>query len=408
MYQTLAVILAGGSGNRLKPLTEHRAKPAVPFGGQYRIIDFTLSNCLHSGIRQVLVLTQYKSHSLQKHLRDVWSLFNPEMGEFITAVPPQMRTGQSWYCGTADAVYQNLYLLERSEAPFTLILAGDHIYRMDYAQMLRYHCNIQCDVTIACMDVSIGEASAFGVMTVDNQSRIRSFEEKPSYPAAMPGDKNRALVSMGIYLFSTGALIKLLKSDHEREDSSHDFGKDIIPRLIHSHDVAAYRFGMKEGRVSPDKYWRDVGTIDSYYQSNMALLQHVPPIDLYQENWPIRAYAAQSPPAKVVDGESGNGAVCSNSIIANGAIITGAKVYDCILFPLVKIDDGADVRRCILFERAYIGKGVRLQNCIVEKNVHIPEHETVGFDELKDRQRFTVSESGVVVIPQGYVFGEMA
>jgi len=404
MYQTLAIILAGGSGRRLSPLTEHRAKPAVPFGGKYRIIDFTLSNCLHSGIRQVLVLTQYKSQSLQKHLRDGWSLFNPEMGEYIMPVPPQMRIGQGWYSGTADAIYQNLYLLERNDAPFTLILAGDHIYRMDYAQMLRYHRNTNCDVTVACMDVGIEEASSFGVMSVDAQSRIRRFEEKPDNPEAMPGEESRALVSMGIYLFSTTALVKILTSDHERENSSHDFGKDIIPRLIHNQDVAAYRFGMKEGRVSPDKYWRDVGTLDSYYQSNMALLQPVPPLNLYQENWPIRAYTPQSPPAKIVHGESGHEGVCSNSIIANGVIISGGSVYDSILFPRVRIDDGASVRRSILFERAHIGKGARIQNCIVEKNVHVPDHEDVGFDEIKDRQRFTVSQNGIVVIPLGYRF----
>ncbi len=404
MHQTLAIILAGGSGLRLSPLTEHRAKPAVPFGGKYRIIDFTLSNCLHSGIRQILVLTQYKSHSLQKHLRDGWSLFNPEMGEFITPVPPQMRTGQGWYTGTADAIYQNLYLLERNDAPFTLILAGDHIYRMDYAQMLQSHRNAKCDVTIACMDVSLAEASSFGVMSVDARSRIHRFEEKPEKPEAMPGDESRALVSMGIYLFSTDTLIKILTDDHEREDSSHDFGKDIIPQLIHSHDVAAYRFGAKEGRVSPDKYWRDVGTLDSYYQSNMALLQQVPPIDLYQENWPIRGYAAQSPPAKIVHGKSGYVGVCSNSIIANGVIISGGSVYDSILFPRVRIDDGASVSRSILFERAQIGKGARIQNCIVEKNIHVPDHETIGFDIAKDRERFTISQNNIVVVPQGFRF----
>jgi glucose-1-phosphate adenylyltransferase len=270
--------------------------------------------------------------------------------------------------------------------------------------MLRFHRSAKCDVTVACMDVGIEEASSFGVMSVDAQSRIRRFEEKPVKPEAMPGDESRALVSMGIYLFSTDALIKILTSDHEREDSSHDFGKDIIPRLIHSHDVAAYRFGEKEGRVSPDKYWRDVGTLDSYYQSNIALLQQVPPIDLYQENWPIRGYASQSPPAKIVNGESGREGVCSNSIIANGVLISGGSVYDSILFPRVRIDDGASVSRSILFERAHIGKGARIQNCIVEKNVYVPDHEDVGFDAIKDRQRFTVSNDGIVVIPLGYRF----
>ena len=263
MDKTIALLLAGGVGSRLHPLTQDRAKPAVPFGGKYRIIDFTLSNCYHSGLRRVLVLTQYKSHSLQKHLRDGWSIFNPGLGEYITPVPPQMRTGDSWYVGTADAVYQNLFLLERSDADQVVILSGDHIYRMDYAAMLQFHCNSLADVTVACMQVPIDEAHAFGVMSVNDDGRIIEFQEKPDQPVALPDDPSQALASMGIYIFSRELLCEILKADHEDSDSSHDFGKDIIKGLIKTLDVYGYQFGQEFGRVSCDAYWRDVGTIDA-------------------------------------------------------------------------------------------------------------------------------------------------
>ncbi|MEJ2396493.1 MAG: sugar phosphate nucleotidyltransferase, partial [Candidatus Thiodiazotropha sp.] len=286
MENTLTVILAGGHGSRLKPLTQERAKPAVPFGGKYRVIDFTLANCLHSGLRRILVLTQYKSHSLQKHLRDGWSLFNPELGEYITAVPPQMRTGGNWYAGTADAVFQNLYMLKRSGAKRVLILSGDHIYRMDYAPMVAYHEEHKSGVTVACMKVPMEQAREFGVMSVNDEGRVTAFDEKPQQPVASPDDPNRAMASMGIYVFSIDRLIEILESDAERDDSSHDFGKDILPRLIDSEGVYAYHFGGEKGRVSPDRYWRDVGTIDSYYEANMELLDPVPSLDLYQPDWP--------------------------------------------------------------------------------------------------------------------------
>ncbi|MES9965416.1 MAG: sugar phosphate nucleotidyltransferase, partial [Candidatus Sedimenticola sp. 20ELBAFRAG] len=282
---TLTLILAGGQGSRLQPLTNDRAKPAVPFGGKYRIIDFALVNCLHSGLRRILVMTQYKSHSLQKHLRDGWSLFNPELGEYITVVPPQMRTGESWYGGTADAVRQNLYMLKRSGAEQVLILSGDHIYRMDYAAMLRSHEESGADLTVACMQVPTDEARQFGVMSVHDNGRITRFEEKPENPALLPGSGGHALASMGIYVFSMDTLLKALE-ENEGEASSHDFGHDIIPRLIDEAGVYAYRFGGESGRVSPDRYWRDVGTLDSFYEANMDLLNPVPSLDLYQSDWP--------------------------------------------------------------------------------------------------------------------------
>ena len=264
--KTISIILAGGIGSRLHPLTADRAKPAVPFGGRYRIIDFTLSNCLHSGLRRILVLTQYKSQSLQKHLRDGWSIYNAELHEYITPVPPQMRTGDSWYRGTADAIYQNLYLLERSGAEYALILSGDHIYRMDYAAMLQHHHDSGADVTIACLTVGLEQARSFGVMTVDAQDRIVSFAEKPEHPRGMPGDPDHALASMGVYVFSLRLLAELLHDDHG-DNSTHDFGADILPSIVGRRRVHAYRFGGASGRVTADRYWRDVGTIDAYYDA---------------------------------------------------------------------------------------------------------------------------------------------
>ena len=301
---TVALVLAGGVGSRLYPLTKDRAKPAVPFGGKYRIIDFTLSNCFHSGLRKVLVLTQYKSHSLQMHLRDGWSIFNPGIGEYITLVPPQQRTGESWYCGTADAVYQNLYLLERSNADRVVILSGDHIYRMDYAAMLEFSQECSADVTVACMKVRRKEASAFGVMAVDDSQRIVDFEEKPAEPQPIPGDENHSLASMGIYVFDRKLLCRILREDHEDSNSSHDFGHDILPKLVQSRNVYAYVFGKALGRVSVDRYWRDVGTLDAYYEANMDLLRPDPPLDLYQSDWPVRTAESQAAPARAVRGLS--------------------------------------------------------------------------------------------------------
>ena len=402
--QTLTILLAGGIGSRLHPLTADRAKPGVPYGGKYRIIDFTLSNCLHSGLRRVLVLTQYKSHSLQKHLRDGWSIFNPELHEYITPIPPQMRTGDSWYSGTADAIYQNLYLLERSGAEYALILSGDHIYRMDYQGMLEAHREIGADCTVACMDVPLEEASSFGVMSIDEQSRIIEFQEKPASPKPMPNDPTRACASMGIYVFSMPLLCELLKRDHGNEISSHDFGKDILPKLIHSHEVYAYSFGGSRGRVSCDRYWRDVGTIDAYFDSNMDLLEPKPPIDLYQPNWPIRTYEPQVPPARTVPGPTGNAGELVNSMLASGVVIEGGSVRHSILASNVKVEELAIVERCILFEGVTVGVDARLRKCIVDKGVHIPAGERIGFDRAKDEARFTVSDSGVVVVAKGYQF----
>lgn len=401
---TLTVLLAGGQGSRLHPLTLHRAKPAVPFGGKYRVIDFTLANCLHSGLRRILVLTQYKSLSLQKHLRDGWSIFNPELGEFITTVPPQMRTGERWYSGTADAVYQNLYLLERSGAKWVLILSGDHIYRMDYAAMLKSHQDKGAILTIASMDVAIDQAKQYGIMSVDSDCRVTQFNEKPENPLPIPGDSDHALSSMGIYVFSIEKLLEVLENDSLLDSSGHDFGKDIIPDLIASGRVYAHRFGSTEGRVTQDKYWRDIGTIDSYYEANMDLLKPVPPMDLYQPEWPIRTYQMQSPPARTVQGINGSEGISINSITSGGVVISGGSVQQSILSPNVFVDDEAAVFEAILYDGVRVGKAARIQHCIIDKDVVIPDGEEVGFDLAKDRERFYVSEMGVVVVPSDFQF----
>ena len=405
--KTISIILAGGVGSRLHPLTADRAKPAVPFGGRYRIVDFTLSNCLHSGLRRVLVLTQYKSQSLQKHLRDGWSIYNAELGDYITPVPPQMRTGDSWYRGTADAIYQNLYLLERSQAEYVLILSGDHIYRMDYAAMLQHHRDSGAELTVACLTVDLEQARSFGVMSVDDDDRIVSFHEKPEHPQSIPGDPSHALASMGVYVFSMALLSALLHADHEG-DSTHDFGTDILPSMVGRHRVVAYRFGGSRGRVTADHYWRDVGTIDAYYEANMDLLHPVPAMDLYQGDWAIRTYEGQHPPARSVPGPSGREAEIVNCMLAAGTLIIGSAARHSILFPNVRIEEGAVVESSILFHGVTVGEGAELRGCIIDKHVTVPPGERIGFDRARDAERFTVSDRGIVVIGKGYRFDDAA
>lgn len=406
LSETIAVVLAGGQGSRLAPLTRDRAKPAVPFGGKYRIIDFTLANCLHSGLRRVLVLTQYRSHSLQKHLRDGWSIFNPELGEYITTVPPQMNTGQSWYSGTADAVYQNLYLLRRSGARTVVILSGDHIYRMDYAAMLAFHAAHGGVLTVAGMPVAIEQAGQFGVIKANADGRVEQFVEKPTDAQPYSDDGQTVMASMGIYVISIDFLLDALEADAQDEQSSHDFGHDIIPRAMADQVVHAYRFGSSAGRVSADCYWRDVGTLDSYYQANMDLLEPVPALDLYQPDWPIRSYQLQSPPARTVPGPMGNEGLFLNSIAAGGVIVAGGNVQHSILSRGVFIDDDACVHNAILLDDVRVGERALLQNCIIDKDVVIPPDEKIGYDQVHDAERFTVSEDGVVVVPRGYRFGD--
>jgi glucose-1-phosphate adenylyltransferase len=337
------------------------------------------------------------SHSLQQHLRDGWSIYNSDLAEYITPVPPQMRTGQSWYSGTADAIYQNLFLLEESGAEYVLILSGDHIYRMDYAAMLQRHHDSKADVTVACLTVDLEQARAFGVMTVDGHDRVVSFDEKPEQPQGMPDDPGHVLASMGVYVFSMKLLAALLHDDHDT-DSGHDFGKDILPAIVRTHHVAAYRFGGSSGRVTADRYWRDVGTLDAYYEANMDLLKPLPPIDLYQGDWPIRTYEGQHPPARSVPGRSGREAEIVNCMLASGTLIIGATVRHVILFPSVRVEEGAVIENSLLFQDVTVGEGARLQNCIIERGVSIPPGESIGFDRARDAERFTVSDRGIVVV----------
>ena len=404
LNKTMTFILAGGKGSRLFPLTSKRSKPAVPFGGKYRIIDFTLTNCLHSGLRNILILTQYKSHSLNKHLRDGWSIFNPELGEYITPVPAQMNSGENWYGGTADAIYQNLNLLERSNAEYVLILSGDHIYRMDYQAMLTSHLNTKADVTIACMEVPVQDARAFGVVVTTEDKQILAFEEKPRQPTPVPGKPDKALASMGLYIFSPKLLTEALIQDHGNSESSNDFGKDILPLMVNNKKVQAYTFGSTEGRVSQDRYWRDVGTIDAYYQANMDLLAHKPQLDLYQNTWQVRTYQRQAPPARTTIGNSGSEGTFINSILSSGVVIAGGNIRDSILFDNIVVEDQASISNSIIFSDVHVGAGAKLKNCIIDNHVTVPPGETVGYDFLSDQQRFTVSAKGIVVVPEGYIF----
>lgn len=401
---TVTVVLAGGVGSRLAPLTQDRTKPAVPFGGQYRIIDFTLSNCLHSGLRQIFVMTQYKSHSLQNHLRDAWSVFNPQLGEYITTVPPQLRTGESWYQGTADAIYQNLFMLKRSGARYVVVLSGDHIYRMNYEEMLTAHRESEADVTVGCMEVPLKEAQSFGVMATDISRRVVSFEEKPEHPTPTLQNRDRALASMGIYVFSIDVICRELELDAANSRSSHDFGKDLLPRMIHTHKVLGHRFGGEQPCTSRSTYWRDVGTIDAYYQANMDLLKDRPPLDLYSECWPIRKHERSAPPARIDRDSFGTAGVVTDSLISNGVMVSGGVVNRSILSTNVRVGSRSTVDDSILFDDVVVEEGVQLENCIVDKGVRIPAGESVGISPSVDAQRFTVSDNGVVVIPKDYEF----
>jgi glucose-1-phosphate adenylyltransferase len=315
-----------------------------------------------------------------------------------------MRTGQSWYSGTADAIRQNLYLLERSNASYAVILSGDHIYRMDYAAMLEFHRDQGAELTIACMPVPLASASSFGIMSVDDAHRIRAFDEKPNHPKSLPNDPHRALASMGIYIFNMDLLSRELQADPGLTASNHDFGKDIIPRLIESHCVCAYRFGGETGRVSQDQYWRDVGTIDSYYTANMDLLAQAPPLDLYQPDWSIRTYHSQNPPARMAPGPLGQEGQVINSLLGTGTVVSGGTIRHSILFTQVQVDENAVVEDSILFDGVHVGAGAQLKRCIVDKNVQIPPGERIGFDRIADATRFAISESGITVVPKDYRF----
>ncbi len=403
IHNAVAFVLAGGIGVRLHPLTKDRAKPAVPFGGKYRVIDFTLSNCVNSGIRQIFVLPQYKSHSLIEHTRDAWSVLNPELGEFVSHLSPQMRVGEDWYRGTADAVYQNLYHLERLDSDYVVILSGDHIYKMDYSHFIRYHRIKKADLTISAVETSIHEASRFGIIEAETDGRVIGFEEKPKNPHPIPGKPERVFVSMGIYVFNRNVLIDILNED-AKNDSSHDFGKDIIPSMYPGHRVFVYKHGAANaGRDA--SYWRDIGTIDAYWKANMDLASVSPIFNLYDRNWPIRTHEGQYPPAKTVfaDEEKGRAGMALDSIICSGVIISGGKVIKSVLSPGVRVNSYAKVSESILFHNVVVGMRAKVKRAIIEKGVRIPDGMKIGYDPEKDRERFYVSEEGIVVIPKGEV-----
>ena len=391
------MLLAGGQGERLYPLTKDRAKPAVPFGGIYRIIDFTLSNCVNSGLRKICVLTQYKSYSLDRHLRIGWNIFNNELGEFIENIPPQKRISDMWYQGTADAVYQNIYVLERERPEKVLILAGDHIYKMDYRELIEFHDEKKADITVPCIEVPIKDASRFGVIGIDNNQMIVAFDEKPANPKPTPSNPEMVLVSMGIYLFNTEVLVKSVIVD-AKKDTVHDFGRSIIPSLINKDRVFAFMFNDKNNKTI--KYWRDIGTLDAYWEANMDLVQIDPIFNLYDRGWPIRTYHEQLPPAKTVFSESFPGGRCGrvlNSLVSNGCIISGAHVERSVLSPDVRIDNYSEIYDSILMEGVRIGKNVKIRKAIIDKSVSIPDGKRIGYNLEEDATQLAVTEKGIVI-----------
>jgi glucose-1-phosphate adenylyltransferase len=402
VQDVLTLILAGGKGTRLEPLTRDRAKPAVPFGGQYRIVDFTLSNCINSNLRRILVLTQYKARSLDRHIHAGWGFLSRELGEHVEVLPPQQRIDEHWYKGTADAIYQNIYSIEKEDPTYVLILAGDHIYKMDYGDMIRSHLERKAELTIGCIPVPLREASHFGVIQIDAQDRVTGFQEKPREPAAIPGDAQHCLASMGIYVFTARPMYELLCQDATRADSEHDFGKNIIPSILGGGRVYAFRFRDKNRKAVP--YWRDVGTLDAYYQANMDLVEIDPVLNLYDREWPIRTFQPQLPPPKFVFADEGprdhaRRGEAHNSMVCPGCIISGGHVSKSILSPNVRVNSYAVVENSILFEGVDVGRHCRIRRAIIDKDVNIPPHTTIGHDLEHDRQRgFQVTEQGVVVI----------
>lgn len=407
LRNTLTMVLAGGQGERLYPLTRDRVKPAVPFGGIYRIIDFTLSNCINSNIRRIYVLTQYKSDSLNKHLRLGWHLFHEELGEFITTIPPQFRSSEYWYKGTADAIFQNIYILQDERPERVLILAGDHIYKMDYSAMVEYHEAHEADLTVAAVEVDIEAARKFGVMKIDRSNRIIGFEEKPEHPHAHHERADKALVSMGIYVFSTDVLVRAVTEDAKR-DTTHDFGKNIIPDLIQTHRV--YAFPFQDGNKNDPLYWRDVGTLDSYWEANMDLVDVTPLFNLYDAGWPIRTYQEQAPPVKTVFAQEYEGrvGVTIDSLIANGCIISGGRVQRSVLSPHVRVNSYAQVFESIVMGGCQIGRYARIRRAIIDKDVIVPDGYEIGYDLEEDRKKFVVTPQRVVVVPKGMILDHTA
>jgi glucose-1-phosphate adenylyltransferase len=398
--QTLAIVLAGGRGERLKALTDWRAKPAVPFGGKFRIIDFTLSNCVNSGIRRIGIATQYKAQSLIRHVQRGWASMDGRMGEFVELLPAQQRIHSSWYLGTADAVFQNLDILRRYAPQYVVVLAGDHIYKMDYGKMLGDHVARRADLTVGCIDVPLDQARAFGVMGVDADARVQSFLEKPPHPPALPDRPDRALASMGIYVFSAGFLYEQLIRDADAPGSSHDFGKDLIPYAVargyrvFAHDFRRSCVNMSEGIP----YWRDVGTVDAYWEANMELTKVTPPLNLYDQDWPIWTYQEQLPPAKFVFDDEGRRGMATDSMVSGGCIISGSLVRRSLLFSNVRVHSFCTIEDSVVLPSVEVHRDVVLRRAIVDRECTLPAGTRIGVDPVEDRKRFHVTERGVVLV----------
>jgi glucose-1-phosphate adenylyltransferase len=401
MKDTLGVLLAGGAGERLYPLTRDRAKPAVTFGGIYRIIDITLSNCVNSGLRRVYILTQYKALSLNRQIREGWNIFGHEIGEFIEILPPMKRVSDNWYMGTADAVYQNIYSIGSEQPKHVLILSGDHIYKMNYERMLRQHNDSGADVTVATLLTDPSESRHFGVVEIDHESRIYGFQEKPKETSIRsPYDPNKISASMGIYIFNTDVLIPVLLKDAEDADSSHDFGKNILPKMLDEYRVFSFNFVDENKKEA--LYWRDVGTLEAYYEANMDLVSVSPVFNLYDSSWPIRTHQRQYPPAKFVFAEKGRMGHALDSLVSGGCIVSGGEVRNCVLSPDVRVNSFAEVDQSILFSHVNVGRNCRIRKAIVDRDVHIPEGTTIGFDVEADRERYFVTEGGITVVTRDY------
>jgi glucose-1-phosphate adenylyltransferase len=406
---TLALILAGGRGTRLHELTSFRAKPAVHFGGKYRIIDFPLSNCVNSGIRRIGVLTQYKSHSLIRHLVRGWSHFKKELGEYVEILPASQQFSEEWYQGTADAVYQNLDIIRATKPKYVLILSGDHIYKMDYRSMLLAHAESGADMTVSCLEVPVEEAAgAFGVMTVNEENRIIRFDEKPENPAPIPGNPNITLASMGNYIFNADTLLKILAVDGKQPDSEHDFGKNIIPSILDDHKVYAYPF--RDPETDALAYWRDVGSLDAFWEANMELISPDPELNLYDPDWPIWTYQRQLPPAKFVFDDDGRRGMAVDSAVSGGCIISGSHLKKTLLFSDVRVHSYSDIEETVILPEAVINRNCKIRRAIIDRGCNIPEGTVIGFDAEKDQANgFRISSKGIVLVtrsmlgqPDGY------
>ncbi len=396
---TVALILAGGRGTRLKDLTDLRSKPAVPFGGKFRIIDFPLSNCINSGIRRIGVATQYKSHSLIQHIQRGWGFLRGEFNEFVEIWPAQQRVAEDWYKGTADAVYQNLDIIRNIGAEYVLILAGDHIYKMDYGQMLATHVRNQADMTVACINVPIEDAKAFGVIGVDGADRVIDFKEKPEHPDALPDDPTQAFASMGIYVFNAAFLYEQLIRDADDPKSEHDFGKNVIPQIISKYRVFAHRFTDScIGRENQTYYWRDVGTVDAYWEANMEMTKVTPELNLYDADWPIWTYQEQLPPAKFVFNSDERRGMATDSLISGGCIISGAVINQSVLFSDVHVHSFSEIEDSVIMPNVEVGRHVKLKRVVVDKGASIPDGMEIGFDLALDKKRFYVSEKGITLV----------